>query len=642
MPKKLLKTIGFIVIPLFLSIKSFAGTTPPITTLTKHPSSPDGDNGWYVSPVTFTLDATDLESGVKEINYRIDGDLWVKKSFGNTLNLAPNPSFETTDANSPINTASWEPNLTDADTTYSRDIANYMSGFETTSIKIQSTGSVWHAINHVDTFAGSTPYNNMSASVWVKTENANSAFFRIYAVEEDEFGIKTYTQIAQSSAISGTNAWTQLSSNFIVSVDDAIGVYMEIGLLGIGSVWIDAVNISNNTVSSSTSFSIASDGNHTVDYYSVDRANNTEITRTDSIKIDQTPPGNWIDSGAIRGLLGAEHEVFVYTNVSDATSGLSTFTDKFQYTTSKSEGFGVFDDLLGCNSDWLEGDWKPLISPPFLPGVNSAYLLTPKVDFCDSNWKICKVVRFYAEDMAGNSNYKDMCINGPWIRLTGKGIVRANNDIDMIAEAYGDNSDGMIEISRSTINFFSTASDLVTINTPPPPDYNYSKFFDLAPNEKTEITSGSLSTNSGTYISNGNYEILNNTTPNNYDSATFSQVVFIDGNLRISNNILTSSGSAALFIVSGDVEIAKKVDEVGIAIITDGGFYTAYDINEGEASKTLVLSGFYIANEFIFRRTLQGTQNDKDPAEDFIFEPKYITKLRDYVGINTVKWLSTE
>ncbi|MFC1700301.1 hypothetical protein ACFLZ4_01495 [Patescibacteria group bacterium] len=642
MPKKILKTTGFLAISLLLCVRSIAGSTPPVTTLTKDPSSPDGNNDWYVSPVTYTLDATDLESGVKEINYRIDGGIWQKESFGDTLNLAPNPSFENTDVNPPLTTASWQPNLTDGDTSYSRDIINYMSGFDTTSIKIESAGSVWHAINHIDNFAASTPYNNMNASVWVKTDGANSAYFKIYAVEEDEFGVKTYTEIAQSGAVSGTSDWTQLSSNFIVSVDDAIGVYMEVGLLGIGSVWIDAVNISNNTTASSTSFAIASDGNHTVDYYSVDRANNVEATKNDAIKIDQTAPGNWTDSGAIRGLLGAEHEVYVYTNVSDATSGLSTLTDKFQYTTSKSEGFGVFEDLLGCNTEWLLDEWVSLISPPFDPGTNDAYLLTPKVDFCDSNWKVCKYVRFYAEDMAGNYNAKDMCINGPWIRTTGEGIVRSNNDIDMISEAYGDNSDGMIELQRSTINFFSTSSDLVTVDTPAPPDYDYSKFFELAPGGKTEITGGSLQPVSGTYISNGDYEIRTNTTPSGYKTATFDQVVFIDGNLTISSNITTDASAAALFIVSGDVKIAKQVTEVAIAIIADGDLYTAYDISEGDSAQTLTLSGFFVADEIVLRRTLQGTQNDKDPAEDFIFEPKYIIKLRDYVGVNTVKWLSSE
>jgi len=633
MPKRLLKTFAFFIIPFLFTIKSLAGVTAPITTLTKDPSSPDGENDWYVSPVTFTLDATDLESGVKEINYRIDEGIWQKKSFGDTLNLAPNPSFETTD--------SWEPNLTDPNTTYSKDTLNYMTGFETTSMKIESAGSEWHAVNHIDNFSASTPYNNMSASAWVKTENANSVYFKIYAVEEDEFGVKSYTQIGLSGAVSGTNGWIQISSNFVVSVDNAIGVYMEIGLLGTGTTWIDAVNISNNTITSSTSFSIASDGTHTVDYYSVDRAGNIELTKSNTIKIDQTPPGNWTNSGAIRGLFGSEHEVYVYTNVSDATSGLSTFTDKFQYTTNKSEGFGVFSNLLGCNSDWLVNEWRPLISLPFFPGVNSAYLLTPKVDFCDSNWKVCKYVRFYAEDMAGNYSYKDMCINGPWIRASEKGIVRTNNDIDMISEAYGDNSDGMIEIGRSTINFFSTSSDLITVNTPPPPDYTYERLFDLAPSEKNEITGGDLQPVSGTYISNGNYEIENSTTPNGYKTATFNQVVFIDGDLTISFDITTDDSATALFIVSGDVKIAEKVTEVSIAIITDGDFYTAYDIKEGEASQTLVLKGFYVANEFVLRRTLQGTQNDKDPAEDFVYEPKYIIKLSDYIGISTVTWLSS-
>ena len=39
-------------------------TTPPMTTISFNPPVPDGMNGWYVSPVTVTLNATDNESGV--------------------------------------------------------------------------------------------------------------------------------------------------------------------------------------------------------------------------------------------------------------------------------------------------------------------------------------------------------------------------------------------------------------------------------------------------------------------------------------------------------------------------------------------------------------------------------------------------
>ncbi|MBN1862007.1 MAG: hypothetical protein JW840_11180 [Candidatus Thermoplasmatota archaeon] len=42
-------------------------TTPPVTTISFDPPNPDGYNGWYVSNVTVTLNATDNESGVYKI-----------------------------------------------------------------------------------------------------------------------------------------------------------------------------------------------------------------------------------------------------------------------------------------------------------------------------------------------------------------------------------------------------------------------------------------------------------------------------------------------------------------------------------------------------------------------------------------------
>ena len=48
-------------------------TTPPVTTHELDPPEPDGLNGWYVSDVNVTLNATDDMSGVKEINYWVNG-----------------------------------------------------------------------------------------------------------------------------------------------------------------------------------------------------------------------------------------------------------------------------------------------------------------------------------------------------------------------------------------------------------------------------------------------------------------------------------------------------------------------------------------------------------------------------------------
>ncbi len=59
-------------------------TTPPVTNISFDPPEPDGLNGWYISNVTVTLNATDDISGVKEIHYRIAEGEW-KKYTGDFL-----------------------------------------------------------------------------------------------------------------------------------------------------------------------------------------------------------------------------------------------------------------------------------------------------------------------------------------------------------------------------------------------------------------------------------------------------------------------------------------------------------------------------------------------------------------------------
>ena len=163
------------------------------------------------------------------------------------------------------------------------------------------------------------------------------------------------------------------------------------------SNWFDAVTLDSSTSAAIATVTIASDSkSHTFEYYAADNVGNVEthscVTPKKNcveFKLDQTPPGNWHDSGATRGLFGSSHELWVYTYVKDLISGLSVFTDKYQYHTENNPGFGRFTNLLGCNSPWLADQWVSLISPPFTNGVEEAFLLTPKTDFCNSNWKIC-------------------------------------------------------------------------------------------------------------------------------------------------------------------------------------------------------------------------------------------------------------
>ena len=50
---------------------------PPVTTILFNPETPDGDNGWYVTPVTVTLEAMDDMNEVNTTYYSINSGPWV-------------------------------------------------------------------------------------------------------------------------------------------------------------------------------------------------------------------------------------------------------------------------------------------------------------------------------------------------------------------------------------------------------------------------------------------------------------------------------------------------------------------------------------------------------------------------------------
>ncbi len=613
--------------------------TPPSTTYIQTPPAPDGNNDWYVSTVQFDLTATDLESGVKEINYRIDEGTWQTELFAGTGNLAPNPSFETAGGTS-SGIQSWEATITDPEGTYSQDTTEYTPGYATASAKIVTTGGSWHGINNKNTYVTATPFDNMSASVWFKGVGlTGNASFKVIAILDDDSEV----EIDESGSITGTQDWTNISLDF-TNPEYTKGVYLDIGLTGPGTLYADAVSITSSLVDTSTTITIGSDSaNHKLEFYAVDNANNAEtysctapIKNCITFKIDQTPPGNWHDSGAYRDVFSADHELFVYTNVEDATSGLSPNTDQYQYKVDSQTTFGRYPDVLQCNGTWQTDDWVDLSSPPPNPGDNSAYLLTQKTDFCNSNWKICKITKFFAEDMAGNTATKDFCINGPWVSFAGEGTVRANYNIDMLAEANGDNTDGLIEAGGNLIDFFTSAKNWGVKNSPIPQIYNYEEFWDIT-DAKTTLSSD-LVANTGVYHIDGDFEIEPSSLPGNYDNATFNQIVFVDGILHISTDVELAAASTALFIVSGDVQIDKNVDLVGIGIFADGDFYTAHDIQPNQATGILELKGVYSANDFVFKRTLQGTNNEDFAAESFTFEPKYIVQLKNLFDGSSVLW----
>ncbi len=60
------------------NVTLYVDNTPPETDIALDPTSPNGENGWYISSVTVNLTATDGECGVDKIYYRIDGGAWTE------------------------------------------------------------------------------------------------------------------------------------------------------------------------------------------------------------------------------------------------------------------------------------------------------------------------------------------------------------------------------------------------------------------------------------------------------------------------------------------------------------------------------------------------------------------------------------
>ena len=213
--------------------------------------------------------------------------------------------------------------------------------------------------------------------------------------------------------------------------------------------------------------------------------------------------------------------------------------------------------------------------------------------------------------------------------------------INMLSESSDKNTDSVIEAGNAEVSFFTSTKGWVVKNSTGAKDYSYTELLEAVNPSPTEIFSV-LPTADGVYIKNGNFTINPTSVPNGYGTSTFKQVVFINGNLRFDKEIVLASTSAVLFVVSGNVEIRKTVSEITSAIYSDGTFYTAYDTNEGDQTGTLRLKGVFVADKFIFQRTLQGTDNVEDPSEDFTYEPRFGNLLRGYIGVNAVRWLKTD
>jgi len=274
-------------------------TIAPVSNHSLDPPEPNGDNGWYVSCVNVTIVATDEGSGVEKTWYQVDGGYWkiydgtfkvckegYHKIIYYSIDFARNKEDDKIaefkiDTKPPVTTHEFDGDVgkegwfvSNVTVTISADDA--FSGVNHTRYKINADSS-W--TNYTDSFDvtenGEYILYYYSVDLTGNVEPTKNASFKI------EHDILPPVTTHDFDGTMGDNGW--YVSDVIVTLtaeDDSAGVDYTMYKLE------DDVEWQNYTVP----IHVTEDGDHTIEYYSVDKVGNREDDKSATFKIDQTVP----------------------------------------------------------------------------------------------------------------------------------------------------------------------------------------------------------------------------------------------------------------------------------------------------------------------------------------------------------------
>ncbi len=594
--------------------------TAPISSVSLDPSSPDGKNGWYTVPVSVTINSTDLESGVKDINWQVNTEPWQKKSFSNTLNMVLNSSFED-------NADGWEfvPAVGSVGAR-SNDYAK-LGNYSLRTSSSQNGLSKW---SNKESYVVVSPWKTVTTGVWIKGQDVlgTGAYFNVYILTTSGERL-----IYTSPKHVGTFGFVYEARDLVISSDTAYGLYFELVLDGIGTAYFDGVYASYASDKPQVVFNMSDNGSNVLSYYATDFAGNIEQTKSVDIEIDSVAPTNWRDFSTERA--GNDHTLVSSITVLDNASGLNSNSSEFQYSPLYTFLWGYFSDYDKCSGTFNNNKWLPT-QDSFSDSALSGTLSTPAVDYCNSNWLLCKGLRFRIEDMAGNVSTKEICINGPWVQVVDSDVMSLGG-IDMLSGAPDYNSNALVLSPKAISNFSSSRGWEVPYYTYSGPDMSYN---DLYSKYKPDDTVTELPTDAGIFRTASGFTVQGNTVPKDYLQKIFSNVLFVNGDLVIKQDLNMNVASGTIFVVNGDVLVDKNVDKVSGFFVVNGYFDTSY--NGGFAQDPLVVFGGVYADHFNLSRSSFAFKNKDNPSEEFVFDAKYLVDFGSIFGNVSVKWNESE
>jgi hypothetical protein len=256
--------------------------TPPVTNCTL--AGKTGNNGWYTTPVTVSLQATDGNgSGVNQTWYSLDNLTWTQ---GNSFTLSSDGlytiyyySIDNVSNQEKIKTQTLKidchgPNIQGY--TVTQRNAN---GWFNSSVTVHFIAS-----DNVSGVAYVTPDQTVSTNginqvvTGYATNNAgNMANYTVTGIDIDTLTPNTTYYL---SGTNGTNGWYTSPVEVTLSASDITGAEMA-----------TYHSLDDTNWYTSNPFYITNQGNNTtVYYYSENGANNTEAVKSFNLKIDETAP----------------------------------------------------------------------------------------------------------------------------------------------------------------------------------------------------------------------------------------------------------------------------------------------------------------------------------------------------------------
>ena len=272
----------------------------PVTTLTTVPAAPDGSNGWYKhSSITVSLAAVDATSGVATTSYAVDGG--AAQTYSASVTIATpgvhSLTYWSTDAAGNVEAQRTAivklddvgPTSQLATTPASADGANgwFRSSVSFTLTATDATSGVASRLYRIDGGAAQS-YTGVVALTagdhtvehWAIDNAGNEGAHATTRVKLDTT-VPVTTLSTTPGTPDGPNGWFRQSSvSFtLVATDTVSGVGARLYTIDGGAA---------QTYSSPVA--IATQGDHTVTYWSQDNAGNVEAVKSTHVRLDNVAP----------------------------------------------------------------------------------------------------------------------------------------------------------------------------------------------------------------------------------------------------------------------------------------------------------------------------------------------------------------